>query len=349
MRRIFNVNLNKYSKRESNIELFRLFIMLIIVIYHLSMHSFGEIYPHSTFWDIVTNIFHIGVVCFILISGWFGINASIKGFVKLVTLCVFYSLLLYALAILFKIESFTINSFIEHITPILHEKWWFITTYIVLYVISPYYNILWCNLSNKEKYSLLVILGIIVFYLGWIGHSSTIFAGRDIVSFVFLYSIGRKLRETNLTYKYTKSFIVILLFIIGGYIIGMYIPLVGKLTRMCSFQYCSPGLILLSVCFFMIFVNLRIKQTPSINFLATSVFPIYLIHENEFTYPYMQMLVKIEYNPFITFCVILILGILIVLLCIIIDKLLNPIYSLISRYVGKYTTIIIEKLYARIF
>lgn len=61
------------------------------------------------------------------------------------------------------------------------------------------------------------------------------------------------------------------------------------------------------------------------------------------------MLVKIEYNPFITFCVILILGILIVLLCIIIDKLLNPIYSLISRYVGKYTTIIIEKLYARIF
>lgn len=71
--------LEKYIKRNSAIELLRIMCIWMIILYHLSMHSYGEAPEHNVLWDIVTNVFHIGVVCFILISGWFGIKASILG------------------------------------------------------------------------------------------------------------------------------------------------------------------------------------------------------------------------------------------------------------------------------
>ena len=71
--------LEQYTKRNSSIELLRIICMWMIILYHLSMHSYGEALGHNLLWDIVTNVFHIGVVCFILISGWYGIKATIRG------------------------------------------------------------------------------------------------------------------------------------------------------------------------------------------------------------------------------------------------------------------------------
>lgn len=71
--------LEQYIKRNSWIELLRIICIWMIILYHLSMHSYGEVLGHNLLWDIVTNVFHIGVVCFILISGWYGIKATIRG------------------------------------------------------------------------------------------------------------------------------------------------------------------------------------------------------------------------------------------------------------------------------
>lgn len=72
----------KHKQRESQFELIRILAQLFIVLYHLFMLY---VYPttgqhlHKAIWLPL----HIGVPLFVMISGYFGIRPSVKGFVKL--------------------------------------------------------------------------------------------------------------------------------------------------------------------------------------------------------------------------------------------------------------------------
>jgi len=78
------------KERESSFELIRILAQFFIVFYHIFLFF---IYPvtqnpyHKAIWLPL----HIGVVLFVLISGYFGIKSSVKGFIKLVlTMAVLY-------------------------------------------------------------------------------------------------------------------------------------------------------------------------------------------------------------------------------------------------------------------
>lgn len=69
--------------RESQFELIRILAQFFIVLYHLFLFF---VYPKTgnPFHKAIWLPLHIGVILFILISGYFGIKSSIKGFIKLV-------------------------------------------------------------------------------------------------------------------------------------------------------------------------------------------------------------------------------------------------------------------------
>lgn len=73
--------------RESQFELLRLIAQFFIVTYHIFLFF---IYPstNAPFHKAIWLPLHIGVILFVLISGWFGIKPSIKSFVKLVSMMV---------------------------------------------------------------------------------------------------------------------------------------------------------------------------------------------------------------------------------------------------------------------
>lgn len=325
------------KQRDSKIELLRLILVFVIVFYHLVMHSFGESAMAGSFsWQFTTNILHFSVPCFLLISGYYGIKPKRKGLFGFVFLTFFYSLFLYIVFSSLKQVPFSLGGIWRALTPFGHDTWWFITMYVVLYVLTPFINIIIENFKNEQVLLFTIIIAIIDLYFGWLWHSETIHAGRDIFNFVLLYMIGYWLRDIpKHNIKYNLFGIVLISSIIGiCYFIGGYIPIVKIIIRIIFFPYCSPGLILLSVLIVDLFINLNSFYSKTVNFAAQSVFPIYLLSENYLTKPYIEKLYELSSS----FDFISILGILFALSiavfvgCMIIDMLVSPFYRRLSSY-----------------
>ena len=72
--------------RQSNFELLRIASMFMIVFYHLVFFIVAPANPDIPFWRSFQLALHIGVILFVLVSGYFGIKASTNGFARLVLL-----------------------------------------------------------------------------------------------------------------------------------------------------------------------------------------------------------------------------------------------------------------------
>jgi hypothetical protein len=70
--------------------------------------------------------FIIAVNCFIIISGYFSIKASVKGFLHLYLFCFFYKMGLTLFAVLCT-GIFSYKSIIVAFFPLSHSELWFIT------------------------------------------------------------------------------------------------------------------------------------------------------------------------------------------------------------------------------
>ena len=79
-------------ERNSIFELIRIVAMFMIVIYHLIMFFVSPYYPTESFYKGIQIPLHIGVILFVLISGYWGIKSTMKGFIKLVTMVAIYFL-----------------------------------------------------------------------------------------------------------------------------------------------------------------------------------------------------------------------------------------------------------------
>lgn len=136
------------TNRESNFELLRIICMILIVVFHFSVH--GGYYSESAgtlpFNSVIIDLFglggRLGVNIFVLISGYFLINSKFKP-KKLLSLFIqvwFFSISIYLIFLISGGISFTWGSFLCNIFPVVTSQYWFITTYIGLYLLSPFIN-----------------------------------------------------------------------------------------------------------------------------------------------------------------------------------------------------------------
>ena len=171
------------QERESNFELLRLFAMFCIVFYHLL------ITPYMAATYAIYAVMHIAVPCFVFISGYWGIRASVKGLLSLFIKCTGYTAGLYLAYCIAKNKTISITDLIKTFVGF-YPGYWFIGTYIGLYLISPIINIPLKRAHKNQKLIFIAILGIISFWLGWGGSQYTMSDGKNIVNLVFLYCIG---------------------------------------------------------------------------------------------------------------------------------------------------------------
>lgn len=70
--------------RSSNFELLRIVSMSFIVMYHFLCYIYiTETHETETIYRALWLPLHIGVICFVLISGYFHIRPTVKGAMKL--------------------------------------------------------------------------------------------------------------------------------------------------------------------------------------------------------------------------------------------------------------------------
>ena len=121
--------------RKSNFELLRIISMLFIVFYHIIAFYVCAERPDNLFFQALKAPLHMGVLLFVLISGYFGIHCSLKGLVRLLAPVFGYYLLFACIYYLFDktscIES--MRSMPWNFLPLSGSPYWFVRTYLCLY------------------------------------------------------------------------------------------------------------------------------------------------------------------------------------------------------------------------
>lgn len=277
--------------RESNIELLRCVLMFMVIGLHIVGNGVLDntnpiAYGRLNFFmgHFLESFFIMAVCCYVLISGYFGIRSNFKKLLTLYLPILFYSILfLFIIKYLFGLQ-FGLRD-IVYFFPFLSTQYWFVTSYILLFLIAPLLNIILKSLTKFQLQGVLIICGLLfVLIPTFTPFTLTHDRGFGIINFIVLYFLGFYLRNYfNIKNKgsnvYTLAYIgiCVLLFLINilfakylGYNKGWQNKFYGYDT---IFVYIS------AISFFLIFNSLDFKSL-AITKIAPLVFYIYIIHEH---------------------------------------------------------------------
>ena len=209
-----DINFTHYTvaqKRLINFDLLRVAAMFGIVVLHYFTHGLYkhfEIYSGGAIWlslstcnfiisEIVYEICHIAVNCYVMITGYFMITKPFK-LNRLTVLwveVVFYTVSLYAVLCCMGLQAFQIKELINAVFPITFKEYWFMTNYMGLLIFAPVLNVFVHHVS-KSKY-LLTLIGLggisltllVKFPLG-----DTFGGSYELLWFIFLYLVAGYVR-----------------------------------------------------------------------------------------------------------------------------------------------------------
>lgn len=326
--------------------------MYYIVFYHLIIHVLNGLNPHSLVFAISETILHIGVICFVLITGYFGIRPSLKGFLRFFLICLTYNVFVYLTSVLWGINVFSNSEFLRSFFAISKTNLWFVNCYAALYIVSPLINKILAKSNLREKLIFTFLLGILCFYLGWLMKNDIFWGGKNLINFVFLYFIGNLISKISPRFYKVKTSLLILIYVLYNTIIVVsYIILseYKQIVKYFFFPYDSPGLILNGCLCFFIFIKIGVNfRSKIINKLAVSAFAVYLLHENTyinwFIYRKLSHFDNPELNDIQTIFVFGLIAFLIFVVCIAIDQILAPIMLPIHRFIIDKFELICQKL-----
>lgn len=290
-----SVELHKHTiNRDSNFELLRIICMLMIV----CLHVFGKggaldrLTPADINYYVcygVESLFIVAVNCFILVSGYFGIKFNTKKLLSLTHQVWFYSLVIFIIFFsFFSIYDVNLGVLKTTLMPIVFNQWWFISTYVILYLGSPFLNILIENITKQQFQKVIILLFFVLCVLPTImSQAVNNNYGYSISSFVFLYFIGRyiKLYTINGHNKYVYLFLYIS-FSALTFIFNYAFTLIKGKNIGFFFGYDTIFTFLGSIFLFLFFRGLNIKSSL-INIISPLVLSVYIIHEHPFVRAYI--------------------------------------------------------------
>ena len=342
--------------RESNIELLRIFSMLLIVSYHVIFHLNIDTLSINLIQNKVLVNFlmfngKLGVNLFMIISGYFLIksNFKLKNAIKLfinTTICSTSILIVLA----FLSHTIGLIDCIKSFFPIFFNVYWYITGYFVVYLFLNYINVFLINLSKKNHLFLLISIGIILSLLPSLFHINMV-SENNFLWLVFLYFIGAYIRlHLTINTKTIKFFLLGILFYLIAVFSSFAFQNLGNINYIFveeqfyfSKQY-SIFLLLASIFLFLGFKSITLKQNLLVNSIASCMIGVYLIHDNyllrKFLYfDLLQNNLYINTNQFI-------LRILLTIIIIFIISVIITFFykNTVGRYVDKFSAFMEKKI-----
>lgn len=274
--------------RSSNMELFRIVAMFLVLVVHADYFSLKG--PETS--DFLTSPFasmtrvffeslSIGCVdMFILLSGWFGIRPKVKGLAGFIYQCLFFMCGIYVVCLAAGVAPFSPKILFNEV---MFKSYWFITAYIALYLLSPVLNAFVQKSSEKELRWFLVCFYSFELIYSWFARSATFFMnGYSTLSFIGLYMLARYLRlyPNKLTQRS------------GWFDLGVFMGIVVLQAAVLSattaaglptatawvFSYESP-LVVASSAYLLLFFSKLDFQSKLVNVIGKSSFAVYLFHQ----------------------------------------------------------------------
>ena len=185
--------ISEKQERNSSIELLRIICIFFILLMHALPHD--DVSLFNKFLRYPINIGNIGVSCFILISGYYGIKFKGFRFIQLILLTTLYSLITFFLNYGWSLNLSTLKAML--VIPLYNN--WFITCYLFLMLLSPYIEIFISNCEIKKLKQLLIILfigfSLIPTALNTPYYTIITNGGKCLIYMIFIYLVGRYIRK----------------------------------------------------------------------------------------------------------------------------------------------------------
>lgn len=292
------------SRRLANVELLRVVAMLMVVMLHYL--GKGELLPEMSIrmgatgyvaW-ILESLSIVAVNVYVLISGYFLVESEFKlgKIVKLVLQVLFYTVLITVLAFSFGLvgkEEFGIYNMIVQLFPFQLEQYWFMTSYLVMYILSPVLAMAAKTLSQKnlKVVTLLMVAfmciekSILPVQIKFDQH------GYDALWFICLFLVAAYVRLYGIKFLEKRSNAILLyvaccvLMMGENMVFSLVYEKLGEMGHLVTTPYHYNHIfnLLASLGFFMFFLNVKIKDGLFANLvckIAPYTLGVYLWHEH---------------------------------------------------------------------
>lgn len=279
--------------RNSNIELLRIISMLMVLVLHcLGWSGALEYLTSSQYWAYwwMEAASIIAVDVFVIISGYFLVESKFKAknVMKIAIGEVWlYSVVFSMLSMYISDGHLSMGGVLRASVPILTKKYWFVNSYLAMYILSPFINKMIHSLSRKQFSALTIImicmfsLRVTVLPITWAQDST---GGMGLLWFLTLYCVSAWLRlyyeaKHSAKFYFGLYFLMTLILVCSKKILlnaGVSVDYTGKL-------YGYPSIIVLveAASIFLAFLNLRPisrRVGKTINSIAKHSFSVYIIH-----------------------------------------------------------------------
>lgn len=268
--------------------------MIMIVYHHFYVHGnweFPEAFSKKAFLiQTLGNYGRIGVIIFILITGYFMTNQTfrIKKVFALTNVVRYYSII--ALIVLIFIGGeFNREVFFNSMFPVVFQQYWFVNAYLILIIMQPILKSFFINQDRTIKLEYFIVISLLLYIPSFVGilfNLEQAFTIDQTLAFIMIAYAGHLIKEYSkeLRTKYFKF--VVLAFVITWSLIILRPILMKYGMEMFAFDTSflvdinSLNALIFSSSLFIIVQNLKIPSFPFIFSVAPLVFDVYLIHDN---------------------------------------------------------------------
>ena len=284
--------------RQSNLELYRCIIMLLIVSCHYGLQTDlkqlaedSQFTAPSNFYYLINMWGKIGINCFLMITGYFMCQSCItlRKFLKLYLQVVFYALVINGVFSLVGREDISFVDWLLLLFPfrnIVSDN--FSQAFIAWWLFIPFLNVLIKGM-NEKMHRMLILYSVIVFslidFLPEIWFKINV---NPICWFSVIYIVAAYIRlypnhiwnDSSVRFWGGILILCLLIDVASVFSIIQISHLIGRFIspyRLITDSN-APMALLTSVASFMFFKNLKIKYNKIINILGSTTFGILLIH-----------------------------------------------------------------------
>lgn len=284
----------KAKVRDSNLELYRIIVMLMIVAHHYVVNSGlldltydAPFSCRSVFLLLFGMWGKTGINCFIMITGYFMCSSSITltKFLKLLLEVVFYNIVIYLTFCVTGYTVFSAKQFLLYSLPVQSVSDGFTSAFILFYLFIPFLNIMVHSMNRNQH---LALTALCLFIYTVLGQMPGIQVTMNYVSwFIVLYFISSFVRLYPLKVFESRRLwgelsLVAVLLSMASVLAGIYLSSRTGLRLAYYFVADSHAVFALAVAFttFLFFKNIKVPYSRMINAIGASTFGVLLIHAN---------------------------------------------------------------------
>ena len=288
------------AERSSNIELFRIISMLVIVAHHYVVNSglLSCIGEQTTLGikDYLLLLYgwggKTGINCFVLITGYYLCESriSFKKYIKLFAEVEFYSITIFLLFAVTGYQQFSIKEFAKAVFPFFNISDGFTSCFLLFYLLVPYLNKLLHAITEKEHVGLIAWCMFVYTLLPSFARANVAF--NYITWFCVIYIFAAYMRmypkqwnndKKKVTFLLVMSLLLSWISVVG---LAFFTHKMGMNIGESTFFVSDSNKILAlttAIFAFMFFKNLNLRYHKAINVIAASTFGVLQIHTSSDT------------------------------------------------------------------